>query len=379
MEQAIDELADKIGIDPLALRERIDPSPVRREERRIGAERIGWEQRHKPDAGAGPIKRGIGMAQSLWGANVYTNAACEVRLQRDGSVLVLSSVQDLGTGIGTILAQVVAEELGLQPNDITVHIGDTDFPAGPPSWGSQTTASLTPPTRSAAWQIRQMLFRQVAPRLGVAPEQLIAQDGRIAVRDDISRGMSFREAATGLRTDAISATSARSDDYGGFRRHAGDSAGAQSDIGGVQFAAVAVDTETGAIRVERVVAVHDCGRPMNPRLIESQVQGGVLMGIGYALLEQRIMDQHTGHMVNANLEQYKLVGVRETPPIEVVLLENYQGQSATDAYGIAEPSNIATAPAIANAVFNAIGVRLRELPMTPSAVLAALGKLPLRS
>ncbi len=147
----------------------------------------------------------------------------------------------------------------------------------------------------------------------------------------------------------------------------------QTDIGGVQFAAVAVDTETGAIRVERVVAVQDCGRPMNPKLIESQVQGGVLMGIGYALLEQRVIDQQTGHVMNANLEQYKLPGPCETPPIEVVLLENYQGQSATDAYGIAEPSNIATAPAIANAVFNALGVRLRELPMTPAAVLAALG------
>ena len=118
---------------------------------------------------------------------------------------------------------------------------------------------------------------------------------------------------------------------------------------------------------------------MNPKLIESQVQGGVLMGIGYALLEQRVIDQFTGHVLNANLEQYKLVGAHETPPIEVVLLENYQGQSATDAYGIAEPSNIATAPAIANAVFNAIGVRLRALPMTPAAVLAALDPMPQRS
>ena len=177
----------------------------------------------------------------------------------------------------------------------------------------------------------------------------------------------------------LSATEARSDDYGGFRRRMGDANAAQNDIGGVQFAEVAVDTETGAIRVERVVAVQDCGRPMNPKLIESQVQGGVLMGICYALLEQRVIDQHTGHVVNANLEQYKLLGPRETPPIEVVLLENYQGQSATDAYGIAEPSNIATAPAIANAVFNAIGVRLRALPMTPAAVLAALGTLPQRS
>ena len=130
------------------------------------------------------------------------------------------------------------------------------------------------------------------------------------------------------------------------------------------------------MRVERVVAVHDCGRPMNPRLIESQVQGGVLMGLSYALFEDRLLDRHTGRMVNPNLEQYKLAGPHEAPEIEVVLLEDYQGRSATDAYGIAEPANIGTAPAIANAVYNAIGVRLRSLPMTPAAVLAALGRAP---
>jgi xanthine dehydrogenase YagR molybdenum-binding subunit len=147
----------------------------------------------------------------------------------------------------------------------------------------------------------------------------------------------------------------------------------------VQFAEVAVDTETGIIRIERVVAVQDCGRPMNPRQIESQIQGGVLMGLSYALFENRILDQATGRMVNPNLEQYKVAGPRETPQIDVVVLENYQGQSATDAYGIAEPANIATAPAIANAIYNAIGVRMRELPITPAKVLAALGKVPLRS
>jgi xanthine dehydrogenase YagR molybdenum-binding subunit len=379
MEQAIDELADKLGLDPLILRDRIDPSAVRREERRLGAQRIGWERRHKPGADPGPIRRGLGVAQSLWGANVQSNAACEVRLLRDGSVEVLSSVQDLGTGIGTILAQVVAEEFGLQPEDIALHIGDTDFPAGPPSHGSRTTASLTPPARTAAWQVKQALFRVVAPTLGVAPEHLVARGGRIEPRDDPARGMAWRDAAALLRTEQLTATASRADDYGGFRRRMGDANAALNDIGGVQFAAVAVDTETGAIRVERVVAVQDCGRPMNPKLIESQVQGGVLMGISYALLEARVIDQQTGHVMNANLEQYKLAGSRETPPIEVVLLENYQGQSATDAYGIAEPSNIATAPAIANAVFNAIGVRLRTLPMTPDAVLAALGRLGQRS
>jgi len=379
LEQAIDELAERLSLDPLVLRDRIDPSPVRREERRIGAERIGWQRRHAPGADPGPVKRGLGVAQSLWGANVQINSACEVRVMRDGSVEVLSSVQDIGTGIGTVLAQTVAEVFGLRPEEITIRIGDTEFPAGPPSYGSRTTASITQPARTAAWRVLQLLFREAALALNVAAGDLVARDGRILVRDEPNRGMSFRDAAARLRTDRISAVASRSDDYAGFRRRMEDAALARQDLGGVQFAEVAVDTETGIVRVERVVAVQDCGRPMNPLQIESQVQGGVLMGSSYALFEDRILDQHTGRMVNPNLEQYKLAGPRETPAIDVVVLENYQGQSATDAYGIAEPSNIATAPAIANAVYNAIGVRLRALPMTPAAILAALGKVPVRS
>ena len=378
LEQLIDELAERLSLDPLVLRDRIDPSPQRREERRLGAERIGWQRRHAPGADPGPVKRGLGVAQSLWGANVQVNAACEVRMLRDGSVEVLSSVQDIGTGIGTVLAQVVAEVLGLRPEDITVRIGDTEFPAGPPSHGSRTTASLTPPARTAAWRVLQSLLGEAALALNVAAGDLVAQDGRILVRNEPSRGMSFAEAAARLRTDCISAVAARSDDYAGFRRRMGDAAGAQQDLGGVQFAEVAVDTETGIVRVERVVAVQDCGRPMNPLQIESQVQGGVLMGLSFALFEERILDQRSGRMVNPDLEHYKLAGPRETPAIDVLLLENYQGQSATDAYGIAEPSNIATAAAIGNAVYNAIGVRLRALPLTPAAILAALGKIPAR-
>lgn len=154
---------------------------------------------------------------------------------------------------------------------------------------------------------------------------------------------------------------------------------AREDLGGVQFAEVVIDTETGVVRVDRIVAVHDCGRPMNPRQIESQIHGGIIMGISYALFEERILDRNTGHMVNADLEQYKLAGVRETPAIDVVLLENYQAISATDACGIGEPATIATAAAVANAVYNAIGVRVRKLPMTPATVLAALGRVPGRT
>jgi xanthine dehydrogenase YagR molybdenum-binding subunit len=376
VEQAVDELAEHLAIDPLALRDRIDPSPVRREERRIGAQRIGWSGRHAPGADRGPVKRGIGVAQSLWASNVQINASCEVRVMRDGTVEVRSSVQDIGTGTGTVIAQVVAEVLGLPAAAIQLRLGDTDFPAGPPSYGSRATASITPPARTAAWRVLQSLYREAAPLLKAAPAELVAKDGKIAVRDDPARSIGFAEAAARLRTDFASAVASRADDYGGFRRRMGDAAIAQQDLGGVQFAAVAVDAETGIVRVERVVAVQDCGRPINPRQIESQVQGGVLMGMSFALFEERILDRRSGRMLNSDLEHYKIGGSCEAPQIDVVVLEDYRAMSATDAYGIAEPSNIATAPAIGNAVYNAIGVRVRSLPMTPAAILAALGRVP---
>jgi len=372
LEQAIDELAEKLGMDPIALRDRIDASPARREERRLGAERIGWSRRHAAGAETGPIKTGLGMAQSLWGANVQVNSACEVRVLRDGSAEVRSSVQDIGTGTGTVLAQVVAEELGLRAEDVRVRIGDTDFPEGPGSGGSRATASITPPARNAAHQVRRHLCALAAPILGVDADELEARGGRIVSRSDPARAMAFRDVAAKMRTEQFVAIASRADDYAGFRSHAGDSASAQNDLGGVHFAAVTVDTETGLVRVERVVAAQDCGRPINPKQIESQVHGGVMQGLGYALMEERILDRQTGHIVNGDLERYKMPGVHEAPQIDVLLLENYQGFSATDAYGVAEPATVPTAPAIANAIYNAIGVRLRALPMNRAAILAAL-------
>ena len=375
LEQLVDELAERLGVDPLALRDRIDPSAVRREERRIGAERFSWARRRPAGVDGGPVKRGIGVAQSFWPGIVQTNAACEVRLDRDGSVELRSSVQDIGSGIRTLLAQVVAEELGLRPEDIAVRIGDTDFPPGPSSGGSKTAGSITPAARKAAYRVRQKLFAAAAPAVGVRPEDLAARQGRIFSRSSPSRGISFGEAAGLLNTERVSAVATRGDNYGGFRVSSPMNI-AREDLGGVQFAEVAVDTETGIVRVEQVTAVHDCGRPMNPRQIESQVHGGILMGISYALLENRILDRETGRMVNADLEQYKLAGASETPSIDVIVLENYQAISATDACGIGEPATIATAAAVANAVHNAIGVRMRDLPMTPAKVLAALGRVP---
>jgi xanthine dehydrogenase YagR molybdenum-binding subunit len=387
LEQSIDELAEKLGIDALALRDKIDfdedlggknvDSLARKEERRIGAERFGWSRRHAPGApgaageGAGPVKRGIGVAQSIWYRFVDLDASCEVRITRDGSVELLSGVQDLGTGIRTALAQVVAEELGLRVKDVTIRIGDTRYPQGASSGGSKTTGSITPAARNAAFAAKTRMIEQLAPALGVKPEELVFANGKVSVGRDGAKAVSFKEAAARLRTEEVAGRASRSDDYGGFQEGKGRNRAGIGGYGGVQFAAVAVDVETGIIKVERVLAVHDCGRPLNPLALESQINGGVLQGLSYALYENRQLDRHTGRMLNANLEQYKIAGARETPAIEVVLLEEYRGKSSTDAGGIGEPSIVPTAASIANAVYNAIGVRLRELPMTPARVLAA--------
>ena len=236
METAIDELAERLALDPVALRERIDPSPVRREERRVGAEKFGWSRRHAPGADPGPVKHGMGMAQSLWGANVQTASSIEVRIHRDGSVEALSGVQDIGSGIGVVIAQTIAEVLGLTPDPIMVRIGDTVYPSGPPSYGSRTTASITPPARVVAWKLLRQLLGEAALALNAAPGDCVARNGKIETRGEPKRGMSFADVATLIKGDMLSVTETRSEDNGGFRRILGEAALAQQDIGGVQFA-----------------------------------------------------------------------------------------------------------------------------------------------
>jgi len=377
LEQSLDEIAARIQIDPIALRDRIDTrdtddSRARRLERRIGAERFGWIQRRPAVADRGTLKRGVGMAQSQWVYLVHKSTACEVRVYGDGSVEAFSSTQDIGTGTRTVFAQAVAEELGLRAEDIGARIGDTNFPVGPASGGSRVTSSLTPAARNAAYKAARDIANRVAASLGAPASEIIFESGRVLVRGKPQTAISFRDACKRAKFAEISHRADREPDYEGYAREMGDMQISKHGIGGVQFAEVVVDTETGVVKVERVVAVHDCGRPINPKLVESQIMGGVIQGVSYALYEERHLDAHSGVHLNANIDQYKMVGSRETPDIKVYVIEQLGGQSSTDARGVAEPANVATAAAIANAFYNATGKRIRTLPMTPANVLAAL-------
>ncbi|NOX85035.1 MAG: xanthine dehydrogenase family protein molybdopterin-binding subunit [Chlorobi bacterium] len=370
LEQLIDELAERLDMDPLKLRDKIDRSVIRKVEREHGTKILNWQKPKKPGSDPGPVKKGIGVAQAHWPRFVNLDSSVEVRVMRDGAVEVRSAVQDIGTGTKTTLAQVVAEELGLRAEDVTVLIGDTLFPIGPSSGGSVVTGSITPPARNAAYKIKTKLTDIAAEELNTDANNILLENGYFMLTDEPSKKISFKELAAKMRVEQITATASRSDDYGGFML---GTIGFE-ELGSVQFAEVSVDTETGFVKVDKVLAVHSCGRPINIAQIESQINGGVIMGIAYALYEDRVMDKNTGHQMNANLDQYKMPFSFEIPDIQIELIEEYGAISSTDATGIGEPANIATAAAVANAVYNAIGVRITEIPITPARILAALNK-----
>ena len=371
LEQSIDEIAERIGMDPIALRDKIDPNEMRSLQRQRGLEFVDWAARKAPGAGEGRIKKGLGVGQGHWPRLLDMDSTAVVRLSGDGSVEVRSAVQDIGTGTKTILAQVVAEELGLTAADVIVKIGDTLYPNGPASGGSKATSSITPAARNAAYQAKLRLFEEVAGEWDVEVADLDVRDGLIVQRNG-DRTMEFREGLKHMSVNQITESATRSPDYGGFEMGQSISYGR---IGSVQFAEVTVDTDTGQVKVDRVVAVHSCGRPINPRQVESQINGGVIQGVAYALYEDRIMHDASGHQVNPTLDTYRLPFSKEIPEIHSEIIEQYSGRTSTDAFGIAEAANVPTAAAIANAVYNAIGVRIYELPITPARVLAALGKV----
>ncbi|HEX4122624.1 MAG TPA: xanthine dehydrogenase family protein molybdopterin-binding subunit [Verrucomicrobiae bacterium] len=341
MESAMDDLAVKLGMDPLELRLKNDPNKTRQHEYKVGAERFGWKQKYqKPGASPGPIKTGIGCAGANWGGGGNKRTQGEAQINPDGSIELRMGVQDLGTGTRTVIAVVAAEMLGLAPDQITVKVGDTRFPPGPGSGGSTTCASVAP----TVYSVCQEALQQLQMQSGIAD----------------ARGSNWFDACKKLGATPITV-------HGKWEQGL-----SSSGAGGVQFAEVAVDTETGLVTVKKIVGAHDCGLIVNQITLESQINGGIIIGMGYALYEERVMDGFSGVVINPNLETYKLPGLADIPEIELILVN----MPERGVIGIGEPATIPTAAAIGNAVANAIGVRVSSLPITPAKVLAALDQVP---
>jgi xanthine dehydrogenase YagR molybdenum-binding subunit len=340
MESILDEMALALGMDPVELRIKNDPSEIRREQYKIAAERFGWNSKYRfPASSEGPVKTGVGCAGATWGGGGRGSAA-EVRINPDGSVEVRCGTQDLGTGTKTLIAIVAAEVFGLEPSAISVRIGDTTFPESGGSGGSTTAASVAP----AVFDACQNALADLASASNISDPT----------------GPNWRSATIRLRANPVVA-------HGRWKEGL-----SSRGVGGVQMAEVDVDTETGFVRVKRIVCVQDCGLVVNQLASISQINGGIIMGIGFALYEERILDSQTGVMLNPNFETYKLPGAADVPEIEVIL----QDMAERGVIGIGEPVTIPTAAAIANAVSNAIAKRVTRLPITPARILGLLGKLP---
>jgi xanthine dehydrogenase YagR molybdenum-binding subunit len=324
-------------MDPLEVRLRNVPDNRRTDyERQLRqcAELIGWNShphRTAPNRSNDELKVGIGFALSTWGGGGGPECKVEVRVLPDASVEVLSGTQDLGTGTRTYVAAIVAEELGLELNQVTARIGRSSYGAANASGGSTTTASLAPAVKHAAWNARKALFQHVGTLLGVKPENLRIAGGRIEdSTNPESNWIGFKDACAAVGGQGISA-------QGEWQREL-----ASNGVGGAQAAKVQVDTLTGEIQVLHMVGVQDCGLVMNRLATRSQLNG---------------------------FEDYKIAGCKEIGLMQPVLDD---GDERNGVIGMSEPAVVPGQSAIANAIMNACGARLREMPLTCDKLLMAL-------
>jgi xanthine dehydrogenase YagR molybdenum-binding subunit len=358
----MDELADRVRMDPVEFRIKNLPEEAPNAKWKSylpeGAKLFGWEKRHPTgDSARGPIKTGFGCAVHQWGGGGRgSQARCEI--MSDGSVVVRCGTQDIGTGTRTIVAIIAAETFGLPVTAVRAEIGDTVYPFSGASGGSTTAASVSPAVRLAAGQALDLLLARVAPTLGMETSALAATNGRIHVSGNPSKGLAWRDACKLIGTEPITADAQWQPGL------------SSSGTSGVQFAEVKVDVETGVVSVERIVAIQDCGLVVDKLTAESQVHGGIIGSLNFALFEDRILDRMTGHMLNPNMEWYLLAGMSDVPKIDLHL----KNQPERGVVGVGEPPTVSTAAAIANAVRNATGVTIRSLPLTPQRVLDAIGR-----
>jgi xanthine dehydrogenase YagR molybdenum-binding subunit len=375
LEGFMEELAMELGLDPLEFRRKnyttsnqggtgiVYSSKGLDKCYDIGAQKIGWERRNKkPGYGQGKKRRGVGMASQIWWGDGVPGTLADIKVHPDGSVEAISGTQDIGCGTRTYMATIAAETLGLEPRDITVKIGDTVYPWAPISGGSLTAPSVGPAVRDAALKAADLLKRIAAKKLSAPAADIVIADKKLFDKNKPDNAITFKDLVKDLGQEAV---------FHGERGGMPD--GFAYNTFGAHFAEVEVDTETGRISVLKHVAVHEVGRVLNRLTAESQVIGGVTQGISTALFEERVIDENTGKMVNPNLQTYKIATSMDMPEIVPLFADLVDPRiNNLGSKGLGEPPRIPSSAAVANAVYNAIGVHIREIPMTPDKVLRAL-------
>ncbi|MHB1097736.1 MAG: xanthine dehydrogenase family protein molybdopterin-binding subunit [Gemmatimonadaceae bacterium] len=376
LEQVMDELAAKLKLDPVEFRLKNIPSVSQARSGqpytstglasclRDGADKFGWEAASKRPTTKSHVKRGVGVAAGMWGYGGQPSATAIVKLYPDGSANVNSGAADIGTGTKTVFAQVVAEELGVPVDKVRIEYADTATTQyAPGSGGSQTVLVNTPAVRAAAADVKNQLLALAAEELKKDLSALSVKDGAIVIAGE-SKPVPFSALRSlGQRQQLV-----------GVGRRAPHPAGKVSLPFAAHFAEVEVNTRTGEVRVIRYVAAQDSGRVMNALTFENQVLGGVTMGIGFALTENRVMDRQTGKLASGSWHDYKIPTAMDFPTdFQWVSVDPHDKEcNSVGAKGLGEPATIPAAAAIANAVYDAIGVRILDAPITPASVVNAL-------
>lgn len=385
LESLMDELAAALDMDPLELRRKnystknLGGTGLPYSSKGLdkcyeaGAKAIGWERRNRrPGEGPadGTLRRGIGMASSLWFGAGVPGTLADIVLYPDLSVEVVCGTQDIGCGTRTHMAVVAAETLGLEPKEITVKLGSSDYPWAPLSGGSLTAPSVAPAVRDAALKAVERLKAVAAARLKAGTADVVMAERKFTLKSDPAKSASFAEVYRDLRRETV---------FHGERGGMPDDAYAFNTFG-AHFAEVEVDTATGTVRVLKYVAAQDSGRIVSKLTAESQVVGGVTQGLSAGLFEERVMDDATGTVVNPNLRDYKIATSLDIPEIVPLFVDVDDALiNNLGVKGLGEPARVPASAAVANAVYNAIGVHVREIPMTPPRVLAALARKEPRS
>ncbi len=389
VETQLDMISEQLGIDPLELRLKNafhagEPHPAKLIVRSCGfsdtllkaAEGIGWKEKR----GKLPFGRGVGLAGASFPSGVsnmsHISSGAIVKIERDGAITLLTGAADIGQGAETVISQIVAEELGVPLEDIRITAADTEItPLDPGTFGSGVTLRAGNAAKMAARSAKEKLFEAVSEEMEANREDLEARERRIFVKGTPEKGMSFQEAIKVYQySDRPMPIIGRGSylppakEPTTLLREDGNFSPAYSFM--TQAAEVEVDTHTGRVKVLKVVAGHDCGKAINPMLVEGQLEGSVVGGMGQALFEDVITEK--GQVQNPSFLDYGLPTAMEAPSITSVEVETNDPEGPFGAKESGEGTQLAPAPAIINAIYDAIGVRFKSLPVTPEKVLEAL-------